>query len=112
MVHRLTFNQDRGIYGRKDWPAEAPDAENPFAVFKDEKGWTIGHIRTGLSVASLLPRKYPRTRKALLDFIGRLQDGEPCAMRMMHEIDGFPVRKELRWAVPCLVNWVTENVLG
>ena len=71
MTVQVEFDQDRGIYGRKSWTGYCPTLASPFAVFKDENDWTIGHRKSGLSVASLIPKGYRKARRSLLDLLVR-----------------------------------------
>lgn len=105
MTQQVEFEQDRGIYGRKSWTGYCPTLASPFAVFKDEKGWALGHRKTGLSVNSLIPKGYRITRKSLLDLLTRMEQAEPEAMAAMNEVTGFPIHKDYRWAGQKLIDW-------
>jgi hypothetical protein len=106
MTVQIEYTQDRGIYGKKSWTGFAPTLSSPFAVFKDETGWAIGHRKTGLSVCSLIPRGVRRTKTALLLLLAQMEADEPDAVAAMNEIEGFPIKGDvLRTAGKKLIDW-------
>ena len=106
MTVQIEYVQDRGIYGNKSWTGYAPSLSSPFAVFKDEKGWAIGHRKSGLSVCSLIPKGTARTRKALLALVVQMEADEPEAMAAMNDVEGFPIKGDtLRAARQRLIDW-------
>lgn len=105
MTQQVEFDQDRGIYGRKSWTGYCPSLASPFAVFKYEKGWSIGHRKTGLSVASLIPRGAARNKRALLALLVQMERDEPEAMAAMNDVTVFPVPLQYRDAGRRLIDW-------
>lgn len=105
MTVQIEYTQDRGIYGKKSWTGFAPSLSSPFAVFKDETGWAIGHHKTGLSVCSLIPRGVGRTKAALLLLLVQMEAEEPDAVAAMNDVGKFPISKDLRWAGHKLIDW-------
>lgn len=104
MTVQIEYVQDRGIYGKKSWTGYAPALSSPFAVFKDETGWAIGHRKSGLSVCSLVPKGTRRYRRALLDLLVRMEADEPDAA--MNDVEGFPIKGDtLRAAGQRLIDW-------
>lgn len=106
MAVQIEYVQDRGFYGKKSWTGYAPSLSSPFAVFKDETGWVIGHRKSGLSVCSLIPKGYRRSRPSLLDLLTRMEADEPDAVAAMNGVEGFPIKgDELRAAGQRLFDW-------
>ena len=105
MTVQIEYVQDRGIYGKKSWTGYAPTLSSPFAVFKDETGWSIGHRKTGLSACSLTPKGTARTRKALLALLVQMEADEPDAVATMRYVERFPIIADLRAAGQRLIDW-------
>ena len=66
---------------------------------------TTGHRKSGLSVASLIPKGYRKARRSLLDLLVRMEHDEPDAMAEMNNVTAFPVPPAYRDAGRRLIDW-------
>lgn len=110
MPTKATFLQDGGIYGKIERSGWKTCETSSFVVFKDnDQKWTIAQERSGLLVASLLPRHWHRTKKDLLAFVAEMEAAEPEACAKMGEVTGFPMRGDLRPYGTRLVEWAAAR---
>lgn len=100
---RTTFTSDNGIYGKADHDAYATRKGSAFAVFKGHNLWTLGHPRSGLSMDALIPVTLQRTRKALGEFVARLEASHPEACEVLEGVTSAaglsPVQREAMLAL-------------
>lgn len=85
---RATFNQDRGIYGtalQKGWKTSE---QSPFVIFKGDKLWTIGHAPSRLSVDSMIPVGWPRTKAGVAELVKRIEAALPEEVAVMATCTG------------------------
>lgn len=88
MTVKRKFLHDRGIYGRAEVEGVSIDRDNPFVVFRDTAGaWTVGHARSGLVVAKLLPARLMRSKTRLLLWLEDMVREMPEAVAMFGLIE-------------------------
>jgi len=106
MAVKVRFQQDNGIYGKSGRDGWKTTETSGFVVFKEgQRGWAIAQQLSGLSVASLVPRWWPKTKTGLLQFVAEMEAAEPEACAKMALATGFPVHRDLRPYGQKLVDW-------
>lgn len=105
MTHKCFIEADQGIYGKRRFEAFRPSESHPFAVYKEDGNWKVGHLVTGMVVMSIISQRVRREKKALLGYIARMEADVPDALAMMWCVTEYPVPEEYRAAGQVLVDW-------
>lgn len=103
---KIKIMQDRGIYGKVERDAYTVDGAEAVAIFKGDKIWSLFHIASGLSVDSLIPATFKRTKSSLTDFVKRMEAENKDAFWELAAVDSASGWKQSqKEAAATLVTW-------
>lgn len=103
---KIKIMQDRGIYGKAERDAYTVAGAEAIAIFKNDKTWSLIHVASGLSVDSLMPRRFKRTKVSLTDFVRRMEEENKDAfweLAGVYSASGW--KQSQKDAAKALIDW-------
>lgn len=103
---KIAFEQDCGIYGRKERDGFCTGPLSSFVVFRGDAGnWVIGQRRSGLVIMAMVPQRVRRSKLGLLNYVSEMEKAEPEACAMIGLLDSAQWPDDLKEYGRRLIDW-------